>query len=110
MTDTRLTASPAAITLIHSLIERHGPLMFHLSGGCCDGSAPMCFTTDMFRLGGGDVLLGRVEGVPFYTSADHPLCRSDDRIELDAVPGRGGSFSLEAPDGVRFLARTLPKG
>lgn len=101
-----VTATDQALALIARLVEMHGPLMFHQSGGCCDGSAPMCFTAGEFKLGARDVLLGEVGGQPFYIGGDqHELWKHTDLV-LDVVPGRGAGFSLEAPEGLRFLIRS----
>lgn len=102
----RVTATEAAVRLIRSLRERHGPLMFHQSGGCCDGSAPMCYARDEFRLGERDVLLGEVDGEPFYMGGDQFERWQHTTLLLDVVPGRGAGFSLEAPEGVRFIIRS----
>ncbi|MEZ0068145.1 uncharacterized protein (DUF779 family) [Streptacidiphilus sp. MAP12-20] len=100
-----LTASAAA--LLRRLAARHGPLMFHQSGGCCDGSAPMCYPRGEFRVGGQDVLLGRVdEDTPFWMSADQYVYWQHTHLTVDVVPGRGSGFSVEAPEGVRFLIRS----
>ena len=88
------------------LVGMHGPLMFHQSGGCCDGSAPMCFTAGEFKLGARDVLLGEVGGQPFYIGGDQHERWKHTELVLDVVPGRGAGFSLEAPEGVRFLIRS----
>lgn len=102
----QVSATPAAVALIQKLKAQHGPLLFHQSGGCCDGSAPMCFPLGEFRIGARDVLLGSIEGCPFYIGADqHELWKHTDLL-LDVVPGRGASFSLEIPEGVRFLIRS----
>ncbi|HEY8378142.1 MAG TPA: DUF779 domain-containing protein [Nannocystis sp.] len=101
-----LDATPAALALIASLRRRFGPLMFHQSGGCCDGSAPMCYPRGEFKLGARDVLLGEVGGCPFYIGGDQYARWRHTRLTLDVVPGRGAGFSLEAPDGVRFLIRS----
>ncbi|OIQ93714.1 hypothetical protein GALL_243050 [mine drainage metagenome] len=105
MTD-RVTLTPAAAALIRRLKERHGPLMFHQSGGCCDGSAPMCYTQTEFRVGGHDVYLGRIEDCPFYIGGAQFEYWSHTQLIIDAVPGRGASFSLEIPEGMRFLTRS----
>jgi len=102
----RIDATAPARAHIRSLIARHGPLMFHLSGGCCDGSAPMCFARGELRLGARDVLLGTIEDCPFYVGADQWERWQHTTLTLDLVEGRGASFSLEAPDGVRFLIRS----
>lgn len=102
----RVTATPAALALIARLQQLHGPLMFHQSGGCCDGSQPMCFANGEFRIGGSDVLLGHVADTPFYMSRDQFEYWKHTQLILDVTPGRGSSFSLEIPLGVRFLIRS----
>ena len=102
----RVLATGAARALIAELREAHGPLLFHQSGGCCDGSAPMCFQQTEFRVGARDVLLGTVEGAPFYMGAAQFEYWKHTQLTLDVVPGRGAGFSLEAPRGVRFLIRS----
>lgn len=102
----RILATPAAIDLIDKLREQHGPLMFHQSGGCCDGSAPMCFPEGEFKTGQSDVLLGEVAGCNFYMSADQFDYWKHTQLTLDVIPGRGSSFSLEIPLGVRFHIRS----
>lgn len=103
----RVDLTPAAEELVGRLAARHGPLMFHQSGGCCDGSAPMCYPRGEFRVGGSDVLLGHVaEDTPFWMSADQYAYWRHTRLTVDVVPGRGSGFSLEAPEGVRFLVRS----
>jgi uncharacterized protein (DUF779 family) len=108
----RVEVTPAAADLIRRLRAAHGPLMFHQSGGCCDGSAPMCYLAGEFRTGGSDVLLERlrVEGVAepvgFWMSAGQYEVWSHTRLIVDVVRGCGSGFSLEAPEGVRFLIRS----
>jgi uncharacterized protein (DUF779 family) len=108
----RVDVTPAAADLIRSLRGQHGPLMFHQSGGCCDGSAPMCYPAGEFRTGGSDVLLEelRIEGVaepvPFWMSTSQFEAWRHTHLTVDVVPGRGSGFSLEAPEGVRFLIRS----
>lgn len=102
----RVSATPEALELIASLKSRHGPLIFHQSGGCCDGSSPMCFPSGDFRIGGQDVLLGEIGGVPFYMSRSQFEYWQHTHLIIDVVPGRGSGFSLEAPEGVRFLTRS----
>lgn len=103
----RVELTPAAEELVSALIARHGPVMFHQSGGCCDGSAPMCYPRGEFRVGGSDVLLGHLAGdTPFWMSADQFAYWSHTYLTVDVVPGRGSGFSLEAPEGVRFLLRS----
>lgn len=107
-----VTVSPAAAEVIRSLRGVHGPLMFHQSGGCCDGSAPMCYPAGEFRTGSSDILLASldIEGVPepvgFWMSAAQWERWRHTTLTVDVVPGRGSGFSLEAPEGVRFLIRS----
>jgi uncharacterized protein len=103
---TRVSATEAALKLIARLQAEHGSLMFHQSGGCCDGSAPMCFPEGEFYLGGADVKLGEVGGVPFYMSLSQFEYWEHTHLTLDAIPGTGGQFSLERPTGLRFIIRS----
>jgi len=102
----RVAASPAAIELIERLRERYGDLMFHQSGGCCDGSSPMCYPLGDFMLGSNDVKLGEIGAAPFYMSASQFAYWQHTMLVIDVVPGRGGMFSLENGEGVRFLTRS----
>jgi uncharacterized protein (DUF779 family) len=102
----RVTATPAALGLIDQLRGEHGPLMFHQSGGCCDGSAPMCYPLGEFIVGDYDRLLGHIGGVPFYISGPQFEYWQHTQLIIDVVPGRGGMFSLEGPTGQRFLTRS----
>lgn len=102
----RVSATPAALELIARLRERNGDLIFHQSGGCCDGSSPMCFPAGEFRIGGQDVQLGEIGGAPFYMSRSQFEYWQHTHLIIDVVPGRGSGFSLEAPEGVRFLTRS----
>lgn len=102
----RVSVTAQAADLIRRLRERHGPLMFHQSGGCCDGSSPMCYPSGEFLVGPGDVLLGDIEGCPFYMGAAQFEYWRHTHLTVDVVPGRGAGFSLEAPEGVRFLTRS----
>ena len=102
----RVDITPDAAALLARLVEQHGPLLFHQSGGCCDGSSPMCFPLGEFRIGQDDVLLGEVGGVPFYMGGDQFRYWSHTHLTVDVVPGRGSGFSVEAPEGVRFLIRS----
>ena len=102
----RVTATNAAIALIDQLREKHGPLMFHQSGGCCDGSAPMCYPQGEFIVGDYDRLLGYIGGMPFYISGPQFEYWQHTHLIIDVVPGRGGMFSLEGPTGRRFLTRS----
>ena len=101
----RVTAIPAAVALIGRLKARHGPLMFHQSGGCCDGSAPLCFADGEFRVGDADVRLGDVAGCPVFMAAAQYEHWAHTQLIIDAVPGRGGGFSLEVLEGMRFVSR-----
>lgn len=101
-----MEATPAAAALIRELVALHGPLMFHQSGGCCDGSAPMCYPDGELRVGAQDVQLGALEGCPFYIGKAQWERWQHTRLIIDVVPGRGSGFSLEAPLGVRFLTRS----
>lgn len=103
---TRVSCTPAAVELMRKLEREHGPLMFHQSGGCCDGSAPMCYPRGEFKIGGGDVYLGNVAGTPFFISGPQFEYWQHTHLTLDVVPGRGSGFSLESPEGVRFLIRS----
>lgn len=103
---TRVTATPAALELIARLQGKHGPLLFHQSGGCCDGSAPMCYPRGEFIVGDNDVLLGEIGGQPFYMGAAQYEYWKHTHLIIDVVPGRGGMFSLEGPEGLRFLTRS----
>ncbi len=102
----RVKATEAAVELIRKLRALHGPLLFHQSGGCCDGSAPMCYPRDEFRIGQNDVRLGEVEGTPVYIGGRQFELWKHTQLVIDAVPGRGAGFSLEAPEGFRFLTRS----
>ncbi|MDO9712838.1 DUF779 domain-containing protein [Paracraurococcus lichenis] len=102
----RVEITEAAATLVARLAAQHGPLLFHQSGGCCDGSAPMCYPAGEFRVGPQDVLLGSVAGCPFYIGAAQFEYWQHTQLILDVVPGRGAGFSVEAPEGVRFLTRS----
>ena len=102
----RVVVTAAAAAVIGRLAGEHGPLLFHQSGGCCDGSAPMCYPRGEFRVGAQDVRLGTIEGHPFYIGAAQFALWAHTQLIIDVVPGRGGGFSLEAPEGVRFLTRS----
>ena len=102
----QVVTTPAAVELIERLRAKHGPLMFHQSGGCCDGSAPMCYPVGDFRVGPQDVLLGNVAGCDFYIGAAQFEYWQHTQLIIDVVPGRGSGFSAEAPEGVRFLTRS----
>ncbi|KAF0224018.1 MAG: hypothetical protein FD176_1416 [Rhodospirillaceae bacterium] len=102
----RVIATDAALALIGRLKAKHGDLMFHQSGGCCDGSAPMCYALGEFLVGDADVLLGQMGGCPFYMGRAQFEYWRHTQLIIDVVPGRGGMFSLEGPEGLRFLTRS----
>lgn len=103
----RVSITPEAAEVLQRLIDVHGPVMFHQSGGCCDGSAPMCYPRGEFRVGAADLLLGHVsKDTPFWISADQYKLWQHTHLMVDVTDGRGGGFSLEAPEGVRFLIRS----
>ena len=102
----RVIATDAALELIALLKERHGPIMFHQSGGCCDGSSPMCYEQGDLLLGNQDVLLGEIGGSPFYMHKNQFDYWKHTQLIIDVVEGRGGMFSLEGVEGKRFLTRS----
>ena len=102
----QVITTPAAVALMETLAAKHGPLMFHQSGGCCDGSSPMCYPLGEFLVGDSDVLLATIEGAPFYMSKSQFEYWKHTQLILDVVPGRGGMFSLDNSEGVRFLIRS----
>jgi len=102
----KVKATDTALQLIDKLESVHGPLMFHQSGGCCDGSSPMCYPRGEFRTGDSDVLLGEIGGTPFYMAKDQYEYWKHTQLIIDVVDGRGGMFSLEGPEGKRFLTRS----
>ncbi len=102
----RLAITDAARAVVDQLRAKHGALLFHQSGGCCDGSAPMCFAVGDFRIGSRDVCLGDIHGCKFYMSPEQFQYYENCHTTIDVVPGRGASFSLEIPLGVRFLIRS----
>jgi hypothetical protein len=98
--------TPKAEALLRKLQGQYGPLLFHQSGGCCDGSAPMCFPRGDFKIGQQDVFLGTIVDTPFYISGPQFEYWQHTHLTVDVVPGRGSGFSVEAPEGVRFLIRS----
>lgn len=102
----RVVVTEAATAVIETLKKEHGPLMFHQSGGCCDGSSPMCYPEGDLMLDDSDIWLGRISGCDFYISKDQFEYWKHTQLKVDVVPGRGSSFSLEIPMGVRFLIRS----
>ena len=101
-----VVATPAALELLAEIQEQHGAVMFHQSGGCCDGSSPMCFAEGDFPLGRTDVKLGQVQGADFYISGPQYEVWKHTQLILDMVPGRGGMFSLDNGTERRFLIRS----
>jgi len=102
----QVLATDAAYGLIAKLEAKHGELMFHQSGGCCDGSSPMCYPRGDFMIGVQDVLMGSLAGTPFYMNRSQFEYWKHTQLILDVGPGRGGMFSLEGPEGLRFLTRS----
>jgi uncharacterized protein (DUF779 family) len=105
-TAAQVTATPAALALIGELRAEHGEILFHQSGGCCDGSSPMCYPRAEFLVGESDVLLGEIGGVPFYIGRAQFGYWKHTQLIIDVVAGRGGMFSLENGRGARFLTRS----
>jgi uncharacterized protein (DUF779 family) len=102
----RVTATPAALDFIEELRQRHGPLMFFQSGGCCDGSAPMCYPAGEFNLSDTDVYLGTLNDTPFYMGMEQFAYWEHTQLIIDVVAGNGGMFSLDNGTGRRFLTRS----
>jgi len=102
----RVLVTAAAVAVIDRLRSVHGALLFHQSGGCCDGSAPMCYPDGEFRVGAQDLLMGEIAGCKFYMGAAQFEYWRHTQLIIDVVPGRGSGFSLEAPEGLRFLTRS----
>jgi uncharacterized protein (DUF779 family) len=102
----RVKVTDEAAKVIDELRQKNGDLMFHQSGGCCDGSSPMCFPKGEFLVGSSDVWLGEIHGCDFYMAKDQFEYWQHTELTIDVVPGRGASFSLEIPLGVRFVTRS----
>jgi uncharacterized protein (DUF779 family) len=102
----RVVITPEAESVVNQLKTEHGELLFHQSGGCCDGSAPMCFSVEDYRVGANDVKLGEIVGCAFYMSREQFEYWKHTQLIIDVVKGRGASFSLEIPLGVRFLTKS----
>lgn len=102
----RVLITPEAEAVVNQLKAQHGDLLFHQSGGCCDGSAPMCFSVKDYRVGDNDVKLGEISGCAFYMSREQFEYWKHTQLIIDVVKGRGASFSLEIPLGVRFLTKS----
>ena len=100
----RVSVTARARAVIDQLRGQHGELIFHQSGGCCDGSAPMCFQKGDFLLGSRDLCLGEIHGCGFYMAADQFEYYKNMHITVDVTEGRGSSFSLEIPLGLRFMS------
>ena len=100
----RVSVTDKARAVIEQLRQQHGELMFHQSGGCCDGSSPMCFAKGDFLVGSRDLCLGEIDGCKFYMAADQFEYYKTSHIVVDVTEGRGSSFSLEIPLGLRFMA------
>lgn len=96
----------ATLDLLKTVVAKHGPVMFHQSGGCCDGSSPMCYPRGEFLVGDHDKLMGHIDEHPFYISQSQFEYWKHTQLTIDVVPGRGGMFSLEGPEGRRFLVRS----
>ena len=105
MTD-KVTATPAALQLLKEIVADHGPVLFHQSGGCCDGSSPMCYPRGEFIIGDRDVKLGEIGGAPFYIGAAQYEAWKYTDLVIDVVVGRGGMFSLDNGRERRFLVRS----
>ena len=102
----RVELTKEASALIAALKEKHGPLMFHQSGGCCDGSQPMCFEKGDFKIGGSDIKIGEIDDCEFFMSKDQYEYWKHTHLTIDVIPGRGSSFSLEIPLGFRFIVQS----
>jgi len=102
----RVTATPAALDMLAGLRSRHGPLLFFQSGGCCDGSAPMCYPVGEFDVSDTDVYLGNLDGTPFYMGREQFEYWEHTQLIIDVVDGNGGMFSLDNGTGRRFLTRS----
>ncbi|KAA0988837.1 DUF779 domain-containing protein [Dyadobacter aurulentus] len=102
----RVLITPEAEKIVDQLRDSNGPLMFHQSGGCCDGSQPMCFPKGEFRTSESDVMLGEIAGCEFYMSRDQFEYWKHTQLTIDVTSGRGSSFSLEIPLGIRFITKS----
>lgn len=106
MSVNRVLITKEAEAVVDQLRQQHGPLIFHQSGGCCDGSSPMCFGEGELFLNESDILLGEVSGCPFYMSKDQFEYWKHTQVTVDITKGRGSSFSLEIPLGIRFIIKS----
>lgn len=103
----KVTATPEALEFLNEIIADHGPVLFHQSGGCCDGSSPMCYPRNDYIVGERDVLLGSIGETPVYISESQYEAWKHTDLILDVVPGRGGMFSLDNGREKRFLTRSV---
>jgi uncharacterized protein len=103
----KVTATPEALEFLAEIVADHGPVMFHQSGGCCDGSSPMCYPQGEFLVGDHDVKLGEIGGAPFYISESQYDAWKHTDLIIDVVQGRGGMFSLDNGRERRFLTRSM---
>ena len=103
----KVSATPEALALLAEIVVDHGPVLFHQSGGCCDGSSPMCYPVGEFLIGDGDVQMGEIGGMPFYISGSQFEVWKHTDLIIDVVPGRGGMFSLDNGREKRFLTRSI---
>ena len=102
----RVKVTDEAIKVIETLRQKHGKLMFHQSGGCCDGSSPMCYADGDFLVGPADIWLGEIDGCDFWIAKDQFEFFKHTELTIDVTPGRGASFSLEIPLGLRFVTKS----
>lgn len=102
----QVEATDAALQLIKEIVADHGPVIFHQSGGCCDGSSPMCYAQGDLMISDHDVKLGEIGGYPFYIGGDQYEAWKHTRLIIDVIDGRGGMFSLDNGRGKRFLVRS----
>ncbi len=102
----RVKVTDEAKKVIAELRQKHGNLMFHQSGGCCDGSSPMCYEAGDFLVGSSDIWLGEIDGCDFYMAKDQFEFWQHTELTIDITQGRGSSFSLEIPMGVRFVTKS----
>jgi uncharacterized protein (DUF779 family) len=103
----KVSATPEALALLAEIVVDHGPVLFHQSGGCCDGSSPMCYPVGEFLIGDGDVQMGEIGGMPFYISGSQFEVWKHTDLIIDVVAGRGGMFSLDNGREKRFLTRSV---
>ena len=106
MKKTRVDITPEAFDIVEQMKEQHGELIFHQSGGCCDGSSPMLLSKEDFYIDESDILLGEVASVPFYMNQDQYEYWKHTHLTVDITKGRGSSFSLEIPMGLRFVIKS----